>query len=269
MSKDLEVKLRRLTENIAKKGSLLVAFSGGVDSGLLAVIAHHVLKDQFRCVILDSPIIPRRTIREAQAITKKYGFSCSIVPFPVTQADSFKGNTSDRCYHCKKLFSDILKKQARQYNLAYVADGVNLTDFEEHRPGIRASTEEGIIHPFVDVGMTKANIRSIAHSLDLDFWNKPSSACLASRIPYGEEINEKKLRLIEEAEEFLISAGFSQVRVRLHGDVTRIEVNKDEMKKILSMRENIVKQLKERGCMYITLDLEGYRSGSMDEVLPL
>jgi len=267
VSKGIEIKLRKLKEAIAKKESILVAYSGGVDSGLLAVIAHEVLKDRFRCAILDSPIIPRRTIREAQETTKKHGFSCEVVPFPVAQNDIFRRNASDRCYLCKELFSEVLKKRAQEYNLAYVADGVNLTDFEEHRPGIRASTEKGIIHPFVEVGITKANIRGIAHLLNLDFWNKPSSACLSSRIPYGEEITEDKLRVIEKAEEFLNSIGFSQVRVRVHGNIARIEVRKDEIRKILLVRENIIEHLRDCGFLYITLDLEGYRSGSMDEVL--
>jgi len=144
---------------------------------------------------------------------------------------------------------------------------MNISDMAEYRPGLAASTEEGIIHPFIESGITKKEIREIAREYGLSVWQKPSAACLSSRIPYGEEITREKLRMIEEAEAFLAGQGFGQVRVRLHGTIARIEVHKEEMEKILDMQPAVVRKLRSIGFSYVTLDLEGYRSGSMDEVL--
>lgn len=267
LSVDLDEKLHRLKETIAKRGSLLLSYSGGVDSGLLAVLAHEVLGDKLRCVILNSPVIPKRAIYEAQAIAQRYGFTCDVVLDPLMMHDTFRKNPPNRCYYCKKISAGVLKEHAHQHHLAFIADGVNLSDFAEHRPGIEATTEDGIIHPFVEAGITKADIRAIALKMGLDFWDKPSSACLSSRISYGEEISEEKLRIIEEAEEFLRAAGLTQVRVRLHSHIARIELYDAELPQVHAIKKDVVKKFKDLGCTYVTLDLEGYRSGSMDEVL--
>ncbi|MDO9326261.1 MAG: ATP-dependent sacrificial sulfur transferase LarE, partial [Methanoregula sp.] len=152
-------------------------------------------------------------------------------------------------------------------HFACIADGINVSDTGEHRPGLRASTEEGICHPFLEAGITKADIRGIAQARGLSFWNKPSAACLSSRIPYGDEITQEKLAMIERAEAFLHTSGFAQCRVRLHGDMARIEIVRDEIQKMLAMQDRLTKTFKTIGFSYVTLDLEGYRSGSMDEVL--
>jgi uncharacterized protein len=160
-----------------------------------------------------------------------------------------------------------LRRRAAELGLACIADGINVSDTGEHRPGLRASTEEGIVHPFIEAGITKQDIRDIARDLDLPVWQKPSAACLSSRIPYGDAITEGKLRRIEDAETYLASLGIGQVRVRLHGDLARIEVHKEDRDTILVQQSAIAKKLRSLGFAYVTLDIEGYRSGSMDEVL--
>jgi uncharacterized protein len=264
---DLQEKRRILTQNIKKRGSMLVAFSGGVDSTLLAAISREILGDKSYCVLLDSPVVPRSAVEQAHQIARELGLELDIIPVSLMEHEEFRKNPANRCYVCKKISAAYLKQRAEERGLACIADGINVSDMAEHRPGLVASTEEGIIHPFIESGITKQEIREIAREYGLPVWQKPSAACLSSRIPYGEEITREKLRLIEEAEAFLAGQGFGQLRVRLHGTIARIEVHKEEMGKILDMQPAVVKKLKSIGFSYVTLDLEGYRSGSMDEVL--
>ncbi len=260
-------KTQTLKETIASKGSMLVAFSGGVDSSLLAVLAKEVLGNNIRCVLLDSPVVPRAAIAEAQQIAEEYCLQLEIIPVCVMEDVRFTKNPPDRCYWCKKISAEVLKKRRDSLGFACIADGINVSDLGEHRPGLVASNEEGIIHPFLQTGITKADIREIAQVCGFHFWDKPAAACLSSRIPYAEEITDKKLNMVEAAETYLHSSGFSSCRVRMHGSIARIEVVKDDMQKLLCNREDLVRTLRSIGFTYISLDLEGYRSGSMDEVL--
>jgi uncharacterized protein len=260
-------KTQALKEIITSKGSMLISFSGGVDSSLLAVLAKEALAGNTRCVLLDSPVVPRAAIGEAQKIAEEFGLQLEIIPVRVMDNKRFKKNPAERCYWCKKKSAEVLKRRKEALHYACIADGINVSDKGEHRPGLVASTEEGIIHPFLEAGITKADIREIAQACGLKFWNKPSAACLSSRIPYGDEITHKKLTMIEEAETFLHTNGFHQCRVRIHGDIARIEVMDDDMQKLLNNRKDLVKTLRSIGFTYISLDLTGYRSGSMDEVL--
>lgn len=264
---DTKDKQRLVEEKIADRNSLIVSYSGGVDSGLLAALVHQVLGNKARCIILDSPVVPRKALKEALETAERIGIACEVVPFPILDHEEFRKNPTDRCYYCKKVSSLLLKKRARETGYACIVDGVNCSDLGEHRPGLIACAEEGIVHPFVEAGISKADIREIARNAGLDFWKKPSAACIASRIPYGEEITEEKLRMIEDAEEFLHRRGFTQVRVRIHQNVARIEVVPDEMQRLFEIRDEVVHALKSVGFSYITLDLQGFRSGSMDEVL--
>ena len=260
--------LRRQTlEKIAARGSMLVAYSGGVDSSLLAVLAKEALGSRSRCVLLDSPVVPREAIAEAEEIARDYGLTLEILPVGVMADVRFTRNPAERCYWCKKNSAEILKSRARELGFACVADGINVSDTGEHRPGLTASTEEGIVHPFLEAGVTKEGIREIAKAAGYSFWDKPSAACLSSRIPYGDEITNEKLGMIEKAEEYLHEKGLRQVRVRAHSTIARIEVPKEEMRQVLDMHAEIAGTLRGLGFSYVTLDLGGYRSGSMDEVL--
>jgi uncharacterized protein len=260
-------KLGKLKEKVTEKENILVAFSGGVDSGLLVKVARDTLDKNALGIILNAEIMPRSEIRQAENLATFLSIEYEIVKFPIMHKEEFIKNPLKRCYLCKKASSRILKKIASDKGINCIADGVNLSDFNEHRPGIKACDEEGIWHPFVEVGITKADIRGISKELGLSFWNKPSSACLATRIPYGEEITKAKLSMVEIAEEVLKKEGFKQVRVRAHRGIARIEVLEDEFKMLLAVKKEIRKELKRIGFKYVTLDLEGYRSGSMDEVL--
>jgi uncharacterized protein len=262
-----EEKTRAVKEIIASRGSMLVAFSGGVDSTLLAVLAKEVLGNNTLCVLLDSPLVPRDAVEQAHTVAHELGLELETIAVPQIDHKEFRKNPANRCYYCKKISAAFLRQRAEERGLAIVADGMNISDMAEYRPGLAASTEEGIIHPFIESGITKQEIREIAREYGLSVWQKPSAACLSSRIPYGEEITLEKLRMIEEAEAFLAGQGFGQVRVRLHGTIARIEVHKEEMEKILDMQPAVVRKLRSIGFSYVTLDLEGYRSGSMDEVL--
>lgn len=260
-------KYEELKKIIAGHGPVLVSYSGGVDSTLLAVVARDVLGEKTRCVLLDSPVVPRAAVAEAKTIAGGLGLGLDIISVPLMEHAAFCNNPADRCYYCRKISAGCLRKRAADLGLACIADGINVSDTGEHRPGLRASTEEGIVHPFIEAGITKQDIRDIARMLNLPVWQKPSAACLSSRIPYGDRITSEKLHMIEEAEEYLAGLGIGQLRVRLHGNLARIEVHKEDRKKILEGQPDITEKFRSLGFAYVTLDLEGYRSGSMDEVL--
>jgi uncharacterized protein len=262
----LEKKLA-LDKKIAGYGPMLIAFSGGIDSTLLAARAREVLGKKSHCVLLDSPVVPRAAIEQAQKIAEDLDLHLDIITVPQMEDLEFCKNTKDRCYYCKKISAGFLKKRAAELGHACIADGINVSDLSEHRPGLVASTEEGILHPFIETGITKQDIRDIARECGLPTWQKPSAACLASRIPYGDAITTEKLCKIEESEAYLAAQGFSQLRVRLHGSIARIEIPNEDTGKLMMIRSEIAAKLKSFGFSYVTLDLEGYRSGSMDEVL--
>ncbi len=261
----VEERMEQLRRRISGCDQLVVSFSGGVDSGLLAALGKEILGDNVQVVFIDSPLVPRSAVSEAREMAGLLGIPLGIitVPFP---GEIVSRNLPDRCYHCKKSFSELLRAWADEQGISCIADGVTESDRSEYRPGTRAATEEGIIHPFLEARITKPEIRQLARERGLPFWDKPSSACLASRIPYGEALTRENLHMVEEAEAGLAEAGFAGSRVRNHGGIARIEVPEADIPRLVAARETIVALVKEAGFSYVTLDLMGYRSGSMDEV---
>jgi uncharacterized protein len=261
-------KLEALRRKIGGEEKLLVAFSGGVDSGLLLKVASDVLgKECVLAVAVDSELFPQRELEQVKSFLTHTGVIHKIVQFPWQNNDDFVKNPHNRCYYCKRDFAKLLKGIATAEGIKTFAEGVTVSDFGEYRPGLAAAEEEGLWHPLVEVGITKYEVRQIAKEIGLPFWDKPSSPCLATRVEYGERLTKEKLKMIEAAEDFLNDFGFKQLRVRLHhGGISRIEVVKDELDVFCNpdVLEAVHRKLRALGFTYVTLDLEGYRSGSMD-----
>jgi pyridinium-3,5-biscarboxylic acid mononucleotide sulfurtransferase len=260
----LDEKIRRLKETLSSAGSLLISYSGGVDSTVLAVAAKEVLQGRMACALIDSPLVPRSEIREALDIAEYLSIPCSVLKSDIMEKNEFLDNSRDRCYICKKKMAVILLEEAERLDLEHVADGSNVSDLSKYRPGFRASEEAGIIHPFIEAEMDKNDIRELAGMYGLSISQKPSASCLASRIPYENKLEPGTLREIEASEDFIKSLGVGQVRVRKHGEVARIETGPDDFELIIAKRNEISLFLKQNGFRYVTLDLDGFVSGSLD-----
>lgn len=249
-------------------GSALIAFSGGVDSTFLAKIGYDVLGDKIFAVTAVSPIHPSSEVEEAVNLAKEIGIPHAVVDFhDILEKEEFKKNPLNRCYICKFNLFLKFKTIANEKGLEHLLEGTNVDDVSDFRPGRRALKELGVLSPLLECGLTKEDIRILSKKIELPTWNKPSNPCLASRIPYREEITHYKLTMVEKAEESLKSLGFSGVRVRHHGDVARIELPKSQMIKVFEegVTEQIVQKIKSTGFKYVALDLEGYRMGSLNE----
>lgn len=266
----LNKKYQALREYIHSLGSLAVAFSSGVDSTFLLKVAHQELGDKVIAVTATSCSFPKREADEAANFCKANGIRQITVVSEELEIPEFRHNPVNRCYLCKKeLFTKIISL-AKENGVEYVCEGSNMDDNGDYRPGLQAVAELGVNSPLRHCELYKEEIRELSKQLELPTWNKQSFACLASRFVYGEEINEKKLAMVDKAEQALLDAGFKQLRVRIHGEnLARIEVMPAELERLLSMREAITEKLRDAGFAYITMDLQGYRTGAMNEALKL
>ncbi|NQY54886.1 MAG: ATP-dependent sacrificial sulfur transferase LarE [Ilumatobacteraceae bacterium] len=260
----LDAKLRRLESEIRRHHRLVVAFSGGVDSALLAAVAHRTLgPDNALAVTAVSPSLAGAEADECQALAVEWGLRWEGVETAEMERAAYRRNDTDRCYHCKAELMDVVAPIAAREG-ATVALGVNVDDLGDHRPGQQAAVEAGAVFPFVAAGLTKADVRSASQSLGLRTWDKPAMACLASRIPYGTEVSVELLGRVERAEAALRALGLRQVRVRHYDDTARIEVDIDELDAVLAARSDVVVAVRAAGYRYVTLDLEGFRSGNLN-----
>jgi len=258
-----------LTQIIAGYRSALVCFSGGVDSTLLLRVAHDVLGD--RCVALTAVSITMAASERAAAreLAAGIGARLEVVESHELERPGFAQNPTDRCYHCKAELLEIARPRADALALAEVLIGTNLDDLGDHRPGLAAANERGARNPLVEAGMTKADVRALSRNLGLPTWDKPQLACLSSRFPYGTEITAERLRQVDGFEDALRALGFRQLRVRYHGDVARLEIDSHDMNRALEHREAIVKAGRTNGFTFVALDLAGFASGSLNQLIAL
>ena len=265
----IDSKMERLRAILTEMGGVVIGYSGGCDSTLLAAVAKEVLGDQAVCVLASSETYPRSEVEEAVETADRLGIPIIRIDTDELKNEAFAANTPDHCYFCKKELFGKLVAIGRAQGIPCVADGSNVDDLGDYRPGSRAAAEFGIRGPLREAGLTKQEIRESSRKLGLPTWDKPAFACLASRIPYGTRIEPAILTRLEEAECFLKGLGFRQVRVRHHGDVARIEVEPQEIARLAEpeIRRRVAEKFKELKYFYTALDLDGYRTGSMNAVL--
>jgi uncharacterized protein len=271
VSDALKAKSCKLDEHLRSLGRVLVAYSGGVDSAYLTWATHEALGENMLAVLADSPSLARSQMQDAVAFAQEQGIPLSIIQTSELESADYRKNDASRCFHCKDELFTVMEQFRAEHGFDVIAYGVNVDDQGDYRPGQLAAREHGVVAPLLDAGMTKQDIRELARAAGLRVWAKPASACLSSRIEYGREVTPEALLAVEQGEEALRQMGFRQFRVRHHGDIVRIEIARDELPRAMNpgMAIEFTRIFKALGFAYVTLDLEGFRSGSMNVVLPL
>lgn len=269
MSKSKIRQLQELGRIFREMESVIVAFSGGVDSALAAVVAHQTLGSSALAVTAVSPALAQRELEETHALAQQFGFVHRVIATHEMEREGYVANTSQRCFFCKDELYTQLDKIKEQERYAWVANGANLDDLGDYRPGLRAASEHQARSPLVEAGLKKSDVRRLAQYLDIPIWDKPAQPCLSSRIPYGTPVTVQTLSKIEQAEGFLRSLGLREVRARHHDQLCRVEVAEAEMDLAFAHRVEIVENLKKIGYLWVSLDLAGLRSGSLNDQLEL
>lgn len=267
LSPELEAKYRRLREILTEMGAVVVGYSGGVDSTLVLKVAHDTLGAKTLAVIGDSEAFPQGEVEAALKVAREMGVEVVLRATHELKNERFRVNNPDRCYHCKTELFSVLAEVAQERGIRWIADGSHADDAGDHRPGMRAGEERGVRSPLKEAGIGKEEIRRLAQHLGLSNWDKPSFACLSSRFPYGTVITPQLLAQVDGCEKYLRELGFRQFRVRHHDTVCRLEVEPQDFPRVLALREQITARLRELGYLYVTLDLEGFRSGKMNDAL--
>ncbi|MEB3229362.1 MAG: ATP-dependent sacrificial sulfur transferase LarE [Leptolyngbyaceae bacterium] len=269
MGQSVEQKYQALQQLMVEMGQALIAYSGGVDSTLVAKVAYDVLGDRAVAITADSPSLMPDELEDARIQAAVIGISHEVVPTHEMDDPNYTSNPVNRCYFCKSELHDTLKPIALNRGFPYVVDGVNADDLQDYRPGIQAAKERGARSPLAELGITKLEVREMSRYLGLAWWDKPAQPCLSSRFPYGETITVEKLQRVGQAERYLRQLGIKNVRVRSHGDTARIELLPDQIQEFVASTDlpNLVKALQAFGFLYVTLDLEGYQSGKLNRVL--